>query len=358
MPLPVAQVICTNTSPSDPYNHTNYTWYFGSNDTIASTQASSTYTYYYNGTYTISLSANNSVDGCSTTSATQTVTISNATTPPACNANFTYTVGSAGQVSFTSLYAGIAPDTTHQWDFGDGSRYDAPTITHTYYPNGTYTVTLYVSDAANACYASSSQTVSISNAVTPCAPTVNFIVHKDSLNPQPGVWEISSYYSSQVTSAVWNWGDGTSTIGFAPTHTYAIVGQYNICVMVFSSCGDSSYVCQNDSLYRTNSGMIAVTVLNVNATGISKNLNLNNQITVYPNPSTGLFTLNLSNTAATKAQISISNILGEVVFNSQEQINNNAFTKEMDMQHLANGAYFMKVSVGNKTFSSKLIISK
>ncbi len=352
-------VMCTNTSPSDPFGNTSYSWNWGT---------SSTNTYYYNGTYTITLSASNSVDGCSTSSS-QTVVITNATggTLPPCNSNFTYTIGVGGQVSFTSL----STDTTYtgnsiyNWVFepGQGSNLKNPTYTYPY--NGVYSVSLNITDSIANCYSSTTQTISITNTANPpCAPTVSFYMHKDSLNPLPGVWEISPSYSSQVSSAVWFWGDGTYTAGLYPTHTYSVAGQYSVCVKVYSSCGDSSTTCQNDSLYRlaqnnsTNS-VIQITVINATA-GIKTNAHETAQVSVYPNPSAGLFTLQLSNVSAnaSKAQISITNILGEVIYTSQEQITNSTLAKNIDLQNIPNGAYFMKVTIGDKTFTNKTIISK
>ena len=190
-------------------------------------------------------------------------------------------------------------------------------------------------------------------------------MHKDSINPQPGVWEIGANYSTQVTAATWYWGDGSSTSGLNPTHTYATAGQYTICVTVFTACGDSSSTCESDSLYRlshpnsTNS-MISVTVLNDNATGIKTNTEETAQVSLYPNPNAGVFTLQLTNASAavSKAQINISNILGGVIYSAQESLNNNALYKEIDLQNLDNGAYFMQVTIGNKVSTQKIIINK
>ena len=360
-------VTFTNTSPTDPLSNTQYTWDFGlTNATSNSTNP--TYTYYYNNTFTVSFNVNNPQTGCSTSSS-QTLTISNANPLPPCNSNFTYTLGPTGLVNFTGLYAGVDPSVYFNWTFGDGQyAWHAGSIpSYTYNYNGTYSVTLNIQDSLANCNSTTTQTITITNAATmPCTPTVIFNMHKDSINPLPGIWEISAYYSPQVTSAVWYWGDGSSTAGLNPTHNYATAGHYTICVTVFSSCGDSANVCQNDSLYRmsypnsTNS-IIQVTVLNVNGntTGI-KTITSENVLSIYPNPSSGLFTLQLNNISSevSKAQISITNILGEVIYTSQEQITNNTLAKNIDLQNIPNGTYFMKVIVGDKTFTSKTIISK
>jgi PKD repeat protein len=357
-------VTCTNTSPVDPLGNTSYNWNYGGGG------GTMTYTFYYNGTYTLTLNANNPIDGCSTSS-TQTITITNANPAAPCTDAFTYTLGATGSVNFTSLYTGTAPDITYYWDFGDGNNNSGSTTTqsYTYTYNGTYVVNLYISDAANNCdsAAVSTQTLTIINTATvPCAPTVSFYMYNpDSLHTGGDTLDIDPYYSSQVTSAVWHWGDGTSTAGLYPSHTYSVAGEYSVCATVYSSCGDSSTTCQNDSIYRLShnsvyNNMIRINVINTAATGIKTNTQETTQVSLYPNPSAGLFTLQLNNvsTEVSKAQISITNILGEVIYSSQEQISNNSLSKEIDLQNTANGAYFMKVSMGDKTYTSKTIISK
>jgi PKD repeat protein len=319
--------------------------------------------YSHNGTYIITLAVGDTLRNCTTTFV-DTIFVTNAISPPVCEAHFTYTLGNNGLVNFTDTsWGSITVSAIHSWTFGDGSTSFGLTPAHTYTSNGTYWVNLHIVDSSTSCSSNFIDSVIIINAgPAPCNPTVSFVMHKDSLNPQPGAWEISPNYSSQVSNAMWSWGDGSAIPGLYPEHTYATAGKYTICVMVYSSCGDSSNTCQNDSLYRliynTANSMIQVHVVDANATGIKTNMTETAQLVFYPNPSVGVFTLQLLNASLTKAQISISNILGEVVYSSQEQLSNNTLTKEIDLQNLANGAYFMQVNMGNATKTQKIIINK
>ena len=344
--------------------NTTFSWNFGDGST--STIENPNHTYAYNGTYAVTLQISDVTTGCSSTVG-DSVVITNALNG-SCMAQFTYSTGNNGLVYFTNTSVGGDSLPSHQtWDFGVGSgTVHAYSPSYTYTANGTYVVSLQITNSAQSCSSTYTAAVTVSNVgVTPCTPSVTFVMHQDSVNPQPGVWQVSSYYSPQVTSAVWFWGDGTSTAGFAPTHNYAAAGHYTICVKVYSSCGDSATTCQNDSLFRmaynsTNgaNNMISVTVLNVNATDVKAIVKESAQVVVYPNPSVGVFILSINNITEEKAQISISNILGDVVYNMQEEVNNNTITKEIDLQNLANGAYFMKVMVGQKTYTNKVIINK
>jgi hypothetical protein len=62
--------------------------------------------------------------------------------------------------------------------------------------------------------------------------------------------------------------------------------------------------------------------------------------------------------AVSKVQINITNILGELIYSAQEPLNNNSLSKEIDLQNIANGAYFMQVNMGTKTYTTKTIVNK
>jgi PKD repeat protein len=351
------QVLFTNTTTGADTS-ANVTWNFGPG---YSNQSSPTNTYQYNGTYYVTLQVGDSLSSCHG-SQTQTVTITNTVNAPVCGVSFNDSI-TGNTVHFMTGSFGTTSATIYSWSFGDGTTSNIMSPSHTYAYNGTYVVTLSISDSSNLCSSNYTDSVVITTAgPSPCLASVTFNMHQDSLNPQPGIWEASTSYSSQVTSAVWNWGDGTSTNGLSPTHTYTTAGHYNICVTAFAACGDSSTVCQNDSLFRTNgtNSIISVTVINTtaNATGIKTTTEETAQVSIYPNPSAGLFTLNLTNVATAKAQINITNILGEVIYSTQEQVNNGIMAKQINLESIANGAYFMKVSLGSQTYTSKIIINK
>ena len=354
------KVYFTNTTTGADVNAT-INWDFG-NGYSSQSSPIDTYT---NGTYIVKLTVGDTLSPCSGTYI-DTLTITNGITPPSCGASFADTLRNGGLVNFiNSSWGTISGSAVYSWNFGDGSTSSLQNPSHTYTYNGSYLVSLNVTDSINACFSSITDTIVISSATpAPCVATVSFNMHQDSLNPQPGIWEVGTNYSSQITSAVWTWGDGSYSYGqLYPTHTYSVAGKYTICVMAFASCGDSAYVCQNDSLFRVagTNQMIQVTVLNANAaTGIKTITEETAQVSLYPNPSAGKFTLLLSNTSAavTKAQINISNILGEVIYSAQEPVNNNLLAKDIDLQNTANGAYFMQVSAGTKTFTTKVIINR
>jgi len=79
-------------------------------------------------------------------------------------------------------------------------------------------------------------------------------------------------------------------------------------------------------------------------------------ITVYPNPSNGLVSLNIINTQFESLQISITDVQGKIIFNHTEKNVIGTFKKEIDLQEQAKGLYFINVVGDQKSASLKLII--
>jgi Leucine-rich repeat (LRR) protein len=122
--------------------------------------------------------------------------------------------------------------------------------------------------------------------VSGCLPGANFTLSMSS----PQNWDAHPFYTSNTTSAKWYWGDGTSTIGLNPSHTYSVSGLYNVCVTAFGSCGDSVMYCQNDSLYRLTNSMININVINGTHNSVIEQQN-KFSIKIYPNPAANEITV-------------------------------------------------------------------
>jgi hypothetical protein len=98
-----------------------------------------------------------------------------------------------------------------------------------------------------------------------------------------------------------------------------------------------------------NSGDVFVAKLG-SFTGISDENNFINSINIFPNPSTGLFTISQVNT--TKAEIEIYNIVGELIYTTE--ITNLQTT--LDLSKVAKGIYFIKLTNTQKNITSGKIV--
>jgi arginine repressor len=88
--------------------------------------------------------------------------------------------------------------------------------------------------------------------------------------------------------------------------------------------------------------------LDISEFNISKAL-----LKVFPNPTNGLFTISLTNMDEEKAKLSVQNILGKTVYTT-----NTITNREINLQHLVNGTYFLQVQMGGENYTQKIIIVK
>lgn len=104
---------------------------------------------------------------------------------------------------------------------------------------------------------------------------------------------------------------------------------------------------------RSNIKQIIQPVPDTSTIGIVKhNYNLESLI-IYPNPSKGQITINTGKEIC-KTKIEVLDIFGQVVYSEELFMS----TKNIDMNNLANGVYFVRVRNANKTMSRKVLLNK
>lgn len=126
---------------------------------------------------------------------------------------------------------------TYTWDFGDGNSGSGEVANHTYQSTGTFTVKLTVSDGQASTDAFATIFVSSGNA----APIASFTA-----NPTAGEAPLVVNFDASSSSDPdndpltysWNFGDGNTGTGIAPTHTYQTGGVFTATLTV--SDGSSS----------------------------------------------------------------------------------------------------------------------
>lgn len=155
---------------------------------------------------------------------------------PLCDASFQILVLGNNYVFQTNAFGG--PGTTHNWSFGDGSNSSQASPSHTYASTGTYNVCHIISGpncADTVCQVVTATGVGGGN---PCSAF--FFPFPDSnLNTWhflPADTSLASYY--------WIFGDGTVSTQIAPSHTYAAIGNYTVCLAVSDGNGCIDTFCQ------------------------------------------------------------------------------------------------------------------
>jgi hypothetical protein len=75
---------------------------------------------------------------------------------------------------------------------------------------------------------------------------------------------------------------------------------------------------------------------------------------IFPNPTTGKLKIDIPSTEVVDAQI--FTILGEAVW--QEQLIEDTSQKELDLSHLPNGVYLIKLRLGETIHTKKIILNR
>ena len=149
----------------------------------------------------------------------------------------------AGQSPMTVQFidaSGNAPS-AWTWTFGDGGTSSLQNPVHTYLTQGTYTVSLTVTNAAG------SNTNTIPNYVTvnrASPPAASFTANTTS-GTVPFTVNFTDTSSNSPSAWAWTFGDGDWTTAQNPTHTYLTPGTYTVSLTVTNYGGSNTYSAQN-----------------------------------------------------------------------------------------------------------------
>ncbi len=210
---------------------------------------------------------------------------------------------------------------TYIWTGGvmDGASF-APSMTDTYTVTGT---------DLNGCEGTASITITV-NAL----PTVDLAPFTTSVCDNGGP---VSLVDGTPTGGMFS-GLGVTGSTFDPSVTGA--GMWTITYTVTDGNG-----CNN-----SDSEVLTVDL----CTGIASNES--QVISLYPNPTTGMFTLNINNSNANQVVITILDMQGKVVFNESDKNVSNQYIKQIDLSDLAKGIYYVKLNIGADVKIEKLIV--
>jgi len=321
----------------------SYFWIFG--DGGYSYDQNPFHIYPYNGAYEVQLYYADS--GFCSKPFFDTVTITNASSYP-CNAIFSYSANDSISGNTISFNDNSTQNIVNwSWSFGDGDSSSASNPFHTYSNTGTYNVCLNVTNQSGL----SCNYCNTVNVGSNCNNTsALFTMAEDTI---PHVYHVVNMSTGAgPVNYLWSWGDGTTSTGINPTHTYPTQAWYNICLTItdVNNCG-SSY-CIYDSLRETQS-IISVYVTSPTSAGIDNDFSTDKEFSIYPNPNNGVFRVKTSE--AKQFQLEIYNVLGEVVFQSIIYDSKS----EIDLSSESKGIYFVRLKKQNAQITTigKLIIT-
>jgi len=215
-----------------------YSWDFG--DGVSGSGPSAFHAYEENGTYTVTVTVDDGDGGTDVNS----VTVVIANVAPSFNLATIPNLANEGQqLTFTATATdpGGTDVLTFSWDFGDGGTETGDNVVYTYADDGTFTVTVTVTDDDGASAVTTAQIV-----VNNVAPVITLMsgdltgnegdtLFWDGAATDVGVLDVLTY--------TWTFGDGNTATGTSVSNTYANEGQYVVQLSVDD--GDGGVTVQN-----------------------------------------------------------------------------------------------------------------
>ena len=144
--------------------------------------------------------------------------------------------------------------------------------------------------------------------------------------------------TSSLGANSWDFGDGSTSSSSNPWHTYSTNGIYTACLNLTTTCGVLSY-CEDITVFDSSS----IDILEIS----------NNLLKVYPNPSNGIYNINL----VSKSDISlyVFDLSGRLVQSDNLKNTNNI---ELNISNKVSGTYILKIIIDDLHFQKRIILSR
>ncbi|MCR9288179.1 MAG: S8 family serine peptidase [Bacteroidetes bacterium] len=217
----------------------------------------------------------------------------------------------------------------HEWDFGPNaspgsSTNDGPNFIMFTQP-GVQTITLTATNGAG------SDVTTFDINVIEDDPTADFTfdINNGTVN-----FTNTSVGGSEF---LWNFGDGNSSTEENPSYAYSEVGQFTVTLFVENDCGDANTTQFFDIMVGTNE------------------FNLNFSADILPNPTSGLFQVDLVSSESEDLTIELLDLRGILIQKETVKVGNFRSTKTFDATNLSSGVYFVKI-IGAEGYMTKRIV--
>jgi len=267
------------------------------------------------------------------------------------NASYTSIDNGGGNFTFTNTSTGSFTQT--HWAFGDGTTSTLANPPHTFNANGTYVVVLTINDSTtnNTCMDYYLDTLVVTGVVNPVPCAAGFVMYPDGNN---NVTVVNSSTGNNL-SYFWDFGDGdTSTMQF-PSHTYATAGPFYLCLTVNdgASCVDTycDSIGINGVLFNKQTGFTINVIAPPVVVGVDEQGALITDVTIYPNPTTNEFVVELTNFSPS-TQINIISVEGKMVY-TNSSINTSKIN--VDAADWSRGIYVVKITDKQSSKVVKLV---
>ncbi len=214
--------------------------------------------------------------------------------------------------------------TSYWWHFSEGGTSTLTNPPHSYSHSGTYSITLvaYLTTACGVFTDTSVQTFYFTVFLPPTLPVIT--QHGDTLT--------SSFNASYAS---YQWFKNSVSVNGATNQSFIMTGNgcYYVEVTDTNGCkSKSDSICTETGIYE---------------------IMAQNSFSIYPNPNNGTFTFH-SQLSTLHAEFTITDVLGQEVYTT---IINDANNDKTFRIPLANGMYFLTITIGDKRYNRKLMVN-
>jgi len=156
----------------------------------------------------------------------------------------------------------------------------------------------------------------------------------------PVISAVGNFMTSTFASS-YQWFFENTAISGATSQTYSATLTGNYAVMIQDANGCTAF---SDPVY-------------INVTGINNPVE-ESGISIFPNPSKGVFYISISDDKLRNGQIEITDVAGKIIQFSPAQMSNGKSDREINLEQFSNGIYFLKVAGDSGVTFRKLVIQK
>ena len=158
-----------------------------------------------------------------------------------------------------------------------------------------------------------------------------------------------SFNHSPAVSSTGGGGAVTSTFGVSAFPTYCLIGPNN--TMIVNDIWPISNMSTFVAAFPAGS--------NITPTACAVGIDENDVVSftgVYPVPSQGIITLNVSSRSSSNVTVEVVDVLGQLVATHSFNGRNGSSTQTLDLSNLSDGQYFLKLNAGNQTADTQRIV--